>query len=80
MGILLDLAKPFDYLDRAVLHTKLEHYGVRQNSLKWLIKYFSNRLQYVSYNKCCSSILKVKVVVTQGSIMGPIMFKISKKF
>ena len=74
VGILLDLAKAFDSLDRAILLRKLEHYGVRQNSLKWFLNYFSNRLQYVSYNNCCSPLLPVNFGVPQGSITGPILF------
>ena len=72
-GTLLDLAKAFDSLDRAILLRKLEHYGVKQNSLKWFLKYFSNRLQYVSYYNCCSPLLTIRFGVPQSSIIGPIL-------
>ena len=74
MGILLDLAKAFHSFDRAILLRKLEHYGVRQNSLKWFSSSFFNRLQYVSYNNCCSPLLPVKFGVPQGRITEPILF------
>ena len=74
VGILLDLTKTFDSLDRAILLRKLEHYGVRQNSLKWFLNYFSNQLQYVAYNSCCSPLLPVKFGVPQCRIIAPLLF------
>ena len=72
--ILLDLAKAFDSLDRTRLLRKLEHYWDRQNSLKWFLNYFSNRLQYVSYNNCCSPLQPVKFKVPQGRNIRPTVF------
>ena len=74
LGVLLDLANAFDPLDRAILLRKLEHYGIRQNTLKWILNNFSNRLQYVSYNNCCFPLLPVKLRAPQGRITGPILF------
>ena len=74
VGILFDLVKTFGSPDRAILLRKLEHFGIRQNSVKRFLKYFYNWLQYVSYNHCCSHLLPVKFGVQQGSIIAPKLF------
>ena len=73
MGILLVPGYAFDSLDRAILLRKLQHWGVKQRSLKWFLNYFCSRLQHVSYNKCCSPLMPVKFRVPQGSILGLIL-------
>ena len=59
-----------------MLLAKLEHYGVRGNSLKWFESYLSDRKQFVSYNNYHSSQQLVRCGVPQGSVLGPLLFLI----
>ena len=73
-GIFIDLEKAFDTVNHNILLSKLDHYGIRDNALKWLTSYLTNRKQFVKLigsqskhgNICCG--------VPQGSILGPLLF------
>lgn len=78
LGMFLDLSKAYDCLDKDLLISKLEMYGVRGNSLQWFISYLSDRQQKVTITKgganYSSKIMPNKVGIAQGSIIGPILF------
>ena len=74
IGVFLDFSKAFDTINHDILFMKLHHYGIRGVSLLWFKSYISNRLQYVSYNHCNSTLQKITCGVPQGSILGPLLF------
>ena len=78
MGMLLDLSKAYDVLDREILLKKLELYGIRGNALGWIVSYLSERSQRVLINKdegsWKSDAVPNNMGVPQGSIIGPILF------
>ena len=74
IAVFLDFSKAFDTIIHDILFMKLHHYGIRGVSLLWFKSYRSNRLQYVSYNHCNSTLQKITCGVPQGSILGPLLF------
>ena len=62
-GIFIDLKKAFDTVNHSVLLRKLEHYGIRENSLHWFTSYLSNRKQYVYHNGYSSEVKLIKCKV-----------------
>ena len=63
-------------MDHKILIKKLYNLGIRGAELKWFEDYLSNRMQYVSLDDICSSLIKIMIGVPQGSILGPLLFLI----
>lgn len=76
VGIFLDFSKAFDTVDHTILLNKLDHYGVRGNSLSWLKSYLCNREQFTTFQGTQSDRQSVLCGVPQGSILGPLLFLI----
>ena len=72
--IFLDLSKAFDTIDHTILLDKLCRYGIRGVTLNWFKHYLNDRKQFVSYNNTTSASMKVTCGVSQGSILGPLLF------
>ena len=73
-GIFLDISKAFDTIDHNIILSKIYKYGIRGNTLNWLMNYLSNPYQFVSINNPSSSFLRIECAVPQGSILGQILF------
>ena len=76
LGVFVDLKKAFDTVDHSILLQKLEHYGVRGQTLKLLESYLKDRTQYVCYGGFESERGPVECGVPQGSVLGPLFFLI----
>ena len=59
ISICLDLSKAFDTLDHNILFKKLEHYGINQTPLSWLMSYRTDRLQFVYFSGENSDIMPI---------------------
>ena len=75
-ALLIDLSKAFDTILQELLIAKLAAYGFDYNSLQMLQSYLSNRTQRTKTNDACSKYCKILFGVSQGSILGPLLFNI----
>ena len=74
--IIMDLFKVSDSLKHELLLTKHETYGLDKNSVTFRKSYLTNRLQRCKINNSFSEWGKVLNGVSQGSILGPLLFSI----
>ena len=80
-GLFCDLQKAFDCGNHDILLTKLKFYGIAGGAYKLIRSYLDNRYQRVTmkdskYNKVSSKWEEVKHGVSQGSVLGPLLFPI----
>ena len=74
-AVFLDFQKAFDRVSHSILLHKLEHnFEFTGNLLAWLRDYLSEREQYTVINGVPSENTKVASGISQGSILGPILF------
>jgi hypothetical protein len=75
-AILLDFSKAFDKVPHRRLLMKLDHYGIRGTTLKWIQDFLIGRTQQVLLDGTHSSTCDVDFGVPQGTVLGPLLFLI----
>ena len=71
----IDLSKAFDTISHSNLLRKLPQYGICDEELSWFTDYLFHRSVVVSYDSCLSNTQDILTGSPQGSILGPLRFK-----
>ena len=74
ISILVDLSKAFDTAEHDILIKKLQLHRVQGNYLNSFKSYHTNRKQYIEIKDFETEMLNIKCGVSQGSILGPLLF------
>jgi len=75
--IFIDFTKAFDSISHDVLLNKLKYqFKFSSNAIEWFESYLKGRSQYVVINNSNSDIINIQHGVPQGSILGPLLFKL----
>ena len=74
--ILIDLQKAFDTIDHNILLEKLKAIGFCDDTVNWFHSYLTVQAFLVSIENKYSSISEISCGVSQGSILGSLLFLI----
>ena len=73
----LDLSAAFDTVSHEALLQRLQvEFGVSGTPLAWMRSHPTDRLQFVKLGQSQASVTKLEVGVTQGSVLGPLLFAV----
>ena len=72
--LILDFAKAFDTVPHQRLLYKLDYYGIRGNTLRWIENWLTQRHQTVVIDGAKSRRVQVISGVPQGTVLGPLLF------
>ena len=71
-----DLSKAYDCLHHGLLITKLDAYSFDIKSVKLIQQYLSNKKERVKVGNAYNSRKEIVYGISQGSILGPLIFNI----
>ena len=74
--IMADYSKAFDTIKFRTVLSKLNDLGFSKDYLKWTVNYLTGRKHFVQVDDKKSNCCDVSFGVTQGSIMGPLIFNL----
>ena len=74
--ISIDLQKAFDTIKHDILLKKLSIIGFSDHTVKWFQSYLSNHRFMVNLENSFSEVSNILCSVSQGSILGPLLFLI----
>ena len=72
--VLMDLSKAYDCLRHDLLIAKLDTHGIGIDSLKLIYSYLTDKKQRVKIGTSFSTWKSLSNGVTQGSVLGPLLF------
>ena len=67
---------PWETVDHEILLTKMNRCGIQGKTLDWFKSFLTNRTQRCSVKGCLSDLTTLKCGVSQGMILGPLLFLI----
>ena len=76
-AVLSDLSKAFGCIPQNLLTAKLAVYDLSEEALMYILSYLANRKQCAWINNTYSNFENIITRVLQGSMLGPLLFKLS---
>ena len=74
--IFINLCKAFDTVNHCILLNKLKYFNWSFSAMEMVASYLSKWSQLVHIEQVTSSLLESNIGVPQGSILGPLLFKL----